>query len=301
MIEPIGDILWNWNVKHPYIETLKCHPNVIKVESGGKSYYLKKREDRAFESQMEEYYLTTYLLANRMNVESPLLTISHQPLVKKGQQFYSLYETLEGEPLQEYSLSYLTNAGTSLANLHRLLKDYHCHKEIKGWHIDRHIRQWLNELRFTPIGKWARDILPRLDEWTILYKQLPHQLVHSDYNRGNILVKEGVVNGIIDFERIRMAPRVADIGYFLAGMLKDRSKKDREDSMNYIRVFLRGYDQLSTLTLEEKGLLPLLLVIFLLQYVFFYHQSGYSDIGSAYIPFINELVQSIEYDRAFLV
>ncbi|TMU88244.1 hypothetical protein FGG79_09135 [Bacillus sp. BHET2] len=301
MIQPFGDILWNWNVKHPCIETLKLHPNVVKLVSEGKSYYLKKREDSAFENRMEEYYLTTYLLANRLNVESPLLTISHQPFVKKGQQFYSLYEKIEGEPLQEYSLSYLTNAGTSLANLHGLLKNYHCHKEIKGWHIDQHIRQWLNELGLTPIGKWARDILLRLDEWTILYNQLPYQLIHSDYNRGNIMVKEGVVSGIIDFERIRVAPRVADIGYFLTGMLKDRIKKNREDSINYIGSFLRGYDQLSTLTSEEKELLPLLIVTFLLQYVFFYHQCGYSEVGSTYISFINELVQSSEYDHAFHV
>lgn len=301
MIEPIRVILSNWNVNPTFIETLNLHPNVTKVNARGETFYLKKRGDPSIENRLEEYYLTSFLLENRNNVESPLLTRSHQPFIKEGQHFYSLYEALDGAPLHEYSVCSLINAGEYLSNLHLTLENYFPHNEITCWNIEEHIRQWMDELGSTPVGRWGRGILSILDGWTILYNQIPHQLVHSDCNPGNILIKEEVVTGIIDFERIRMAPRIADIGYFIAGMLKDMVKVDREVTFDYINVFLRGYDQRGALADEEKEVLSLLVLIFLLQYTFYYDQRGYSEIVSSFIPFIDDLAVSKKYDQAFKI
>jgi Ser/Thr protein kinase RdoA (MazF antagonist) len=112
-------------------------------------------------------------------------------------------------------------------------------------------------------------------------------------------MKEGRVTGVIDFERIRKAPRIADVCYFLAGTLKDQVKQTGDEKFERIHAFMGGYQSEGTLTQEEKELMPFLVIIFLLQYTFFYNQKGYSHLVSAYIPFINRLVNSSDYQLAF--
>ncbi|PFA69468.1 hypothetical protein CN378_03560 [Bacillus sp. AFS015802] len=300
MIEPLRDLLRNWNVDPSFTHTLHLHPNVTMVEASRQTFYLKKREHSKVGNLMEELYVTSYLLENGLLVESPLLSSwSNQPFVQEGEHLYSLYEALEGFPLQEYSLSSLTNAGAYLSSLHELLDKYHCQNDIAVWDIERHIREWVLEFDHTQLGTWGRGVLDRVEGWETIYTCLPQQLVHSDCNAGNIMMKEEEVVGIIDFERMRIAPRVADIGYFLAGMLKNKIKEDREHSFRCINGFLRGYERSGPLSSEEKQLLPSMVLIFLLQYAFHHLQNGDSEVGSACLPFIDELIDSADFDRVF--
>jgi Ser/Thr protein kinase RdoA (MazF antagonist) len=301
MIEPLHDLLLNWKVHPSRIETVDSHPNVYKVRNLEKTYYLKKRFNSSVKMLVEEYLLTTYLQESGLTVERPLLTVSRQPYVQQHQDFYSLYPALEGKPVQVYSLASLKKMGTYLSHLHGRLKQYVCKYEVEEWKVDTHLREWIAGQDPTSIERWGKGFLGRLNEWSFSCGKLPHQLVHSDCHPRNILIKEERVTGIIDFERLRKAPRIADIGYFIAGILKDLVQQDKEEHFECIHAFLVGYHFDASLTQDEKRLLPFLVIIFLLQYTFYYNQKGYSHIVSTLIPFINRLVDNGDYERAFQI
>ncbi|MGM0852066.1 MAG: phosphotransferase enzyme family protein [Bacillota bacterium] len=299
MIEPLHDLLLNWKVSPSCIETVGNHPNVYKVKSREKTYYLKKRLNSSVEKRIEEQLLTSFLLENGLPVEKPLLTFSHQPYVQQHQVFYSLYQALEGKPVQVYSLTSLKKVGTYLSQLHGRLDQYVCKYEVEEWKVETHLREWIGGQGSTMIERWGKGFLGRLNEWSFSYSKLTHQLVHSDCHPRNILMNEERVTGVIDFDRIRKAPRIADVCYFLAGMLKDQVKQGEDEQVECIHAFMGGYQSDGTLTQEEKDLMPFLVIIFLLQYTFFYNQKGYSHVVSTYIPFINKLVNSGVYEQAF--
>lgn len=299
MIEPLHDLLLNWKVRPSCVETVSYHPNVYKVKSREKTFYLKKRLNSSVEKRIEELLLTSYLLEKGLPVERPLLTVLHQPYVRQHQVFYSLYQALEGIPVQVYSLTSLKKVGTYLSKLHGRLENYDCKHEVKEWEIETHLREWIDGQDSTLIERWGEGFLGRLNEWSFSYSELPHQLVHSDCHPRNILMKGERVTGIIDFERIRKSPRIADVCYFLAGMLKDQVKHGEDEQVECIQAFMGGYQSYGTLTQEEKELMPFLVIIFLLQYTFFYNQKGYSHVVSTYIPFISRLVNSGVYELAF--
>ncbi|MCA1059676.1 phosphotransferase [Rossellomorea aquimaris] len=292
MIEPLRGILRHWDVDPTFIEPLGPHPNVARVKEGMKVYYLKKREDLSIEKRWEEFYLTSYLLENRHCVESPLLTSSGYPFVKEGEQIYSLYKALEGRSLKIYSMTALANAGAYLSDIHLLFEGYRSQQEVVDWDIERHVKEWMSVLGNTSIGKRGAGLLSRIEGWKSYYTQLPHQIVHSDFHSGNILMKGEEIIGVIDFARIRTAPRITDIAYFLAGLLKNSANKKRYDSIRCIQVFLDGYESNTSLTTTENRLLPSIIILFLLQYAFLYSHQGYSEAGSSCMLFIEELINS---------
>ncbi|MEI2663682.1 phosphotransferase enzyme family protein [Rossellomorea sp. LJF3] len=299
MIEPLQDIISHWGMDPTSMKTLLLHPYVTEVKAEGKTFYLKRRVDSSIENRMEELYLTSYLMSHHLNVESPILTSSQLPYVKEGEQIYSLYEALEGAPLTDFSTDSLTNAGAYLATLHLILKEYRCHYEAKGWEIERHVREWVKELGSESIGRRGQGILSRMKGWGSVYECLPHQFVHSDYNPGNILMKGWEVSGLIDFERIRTAPRITDIGYFLAGMLKAVQVEKKDHSINWILAFMKGYERHDLLTEGEKRILPSIVILFLLQYAFFTYYKGYSEAGTSCMGFIEELFASAQFHGVF--
>ncbi|MGG3914822.1 phosphotransferase enzyme family protein [Rossellomorea vietnamensis] len=299
MIEPLHDIVCHWGVDPTSMKPLLLHPDVTEVKAEGKTFYLKRREYSSIENRMEELYLTSYLMSHHLNVESPIITSSQLPYVKEGEHVYSLYEALEGKPMKGFSIVSLTNAGAYLKTLHPILKDYRCHYEAKVWEIERHVREWVKELGSESIGRRGQGLLSRVKGWGPPYECLPHQFVHSDYNPGNILMKGGVVSGIIDFERIRKAPRITDIGYFLAGMLKAVPEEKKDDSLKWILAFMKGYERRDPLTAVERRILPSVVILFLLQYAFFTYHQGYSEAGSSCMDFTEGLFASADFHGVF--
>ncbi|NMH69630.1 phosphotransferase [Bacillus sp. RO3] len=301
MIEPLREILLNWKVNPSSIEEVTLHPNVYRVKSGSQTFYLKNRKHSTVRKRMEEYRITSFLFKGGLKVEVPVLTQSFLPYVHHREEFHSLYQALEGNPLRSYSLPSLMNVGEYMSHLHQGLSGDMNLPPMEEWRIDTQLREWICSQDGSTIGKWGRGFLGRLEEWSACYRQLPQGIVHSDCHPRNILMKSEKVTGMIDFERIRKAPRIADVGYFLSGVLKDLLQEGDGEYATYIRAFLKGYDSMGVLAPREKKLLPFLVIIFLLNYTFYYHQKGYSDVVSVYIPFIDHLFYMNEFDEVFQI
>ncbi|BCB02865.1 phosphotransferase enzyme family protein [Bacillus sp. KH172YL63] len=288
MIASIQDILRSWELGPQLIVASQVAPKVWRVKSGGKVFYLKRRGNTHPWGPSDELELAAYLNGKGIAVESPLLTRACQPALRVGEKSYLLYEALEGEPLKEPTLSSLTAIGAHLSALHVHLDKYPGQSIVSRWEIERHTRQWVDECGHPPIGKWAREVLLELKGKMGRYSELPCQLVHSDLNKGNILMKGGRVTGLIDFERVRKAPRIADIGYFLAGRLKEGNVPASSGS---VAAFLKGYEGAgAALTPEERRLLPYVILTFLLQYTLFYYDRGCFSLGSVLTTIVEDFL-----------
>lgn len=88
-----------------------------------------------------------------------------------------------------------------------------------------------------------------------MYASLPSQLIHGDFAFGNILMREGRVRGVLDFEFVGRDVRAMEVAGGLALMI---SKSTAEQLW---RPYLRGY--LSTLPLDpaEIAALPALALV----------------------------------------
>ena len=80
------------------------------------------------------------------------------------------------------------------------------------------------------------------------------QIIHGDYNEGNVLVKNDRVVGAIDFGDITYAPLVYELGIALV-----YSGYDKDDPLEWIASALKGYNAI--IPVEEKEVIILYYVM----------------------------------------
>jgi hypothetical protein len=84
--------------------------------------------------------------------------------------------------------------------------------------------------------------------------QLPHAIVHGDPNPGNVVVCDGSVRGLIDFDFVHESERVYDVGALLDEFA--RADDDAPFSVERIGALIAAYDAEAPLTADERELLP---------------------------------------------
>jgi homoserine kinase type II len=90
-----------------------------------------------------------------------------------------------------------------------------------------------------------------------LYQALPQQIIHRDYDQSNVLMDDGSVTGVLDFEFCGPDLRVLDLAYALSQWPEGLWNTGEEWAV--IDAFGRGYLQHQNLTLPELESLPLVL------------------------------------------
>lgn len=88
------------------------------------------------------------------------------------------------------------------------------------------------------------------------YQQLPMQLCHNDITPNNILVTDGQVTAVVDFEFATVAARALD---FTTGLRLAIRHWVPGEAWTAVRPFCRGYARWATLTESEITALPELL------------------------------------------
>ena len=79
--------------------------------------------------------------------------------------------------------------------------------------------------------------------------------VHYDFHKDNLLFEKEKVVGILDFERLRYAPRILDIAHLIKCTCEHEETKFKE-RMNFI---IREYSKINPLTKKEIRIIPLIL------------------------------------------
>lgn len=98
-----------------------------------------------------------------------------------------------------------------------------------------------------------------LCDWRINQKSLleiPFGIVHLDYDSSNILIKNGNISGIIDFDDITDSPLLIDLGFSLWWWLFFNFEKS---NLRVGKEYVRSYSKNRKLTETEKDMLSFII------------------------------------------
>lgn len=90
--------------------------------------------------------------------------------------------------------------------------------------------------------QWMQQHLPQVDEIV---------LVHGDYRTGNVMIKEGQVNGILDWEFTHWGDRREDIGWLTAKCWRFGQDHAIAGGIGDYEDFMRGYAEVSDVYIPE--------------------------------------------------
>ena len=165
----------------------------------------------------------------------------------RGQRYTALYSYLPGQTIawEAYTMEHLKALGAAMGQLHHILENYSgdlpnsidelemLQTTMQRYFAEPGVRRALaTKLRLAP---------PQLDFGAFFdaCRKLPHQALHLDLVRGNVLFTGKQVSGVIDFEKAARGPRLLDIARTLAFLLVDCKYKPAYKIHKY---FLRsGY------------------------------------------------------------
>ncbi len=198
-------------------------------------------------------------------VPAPIPTRSGETFVRlpgeDGEVLAVLSRFLPGAPPDREHLEQARAAGQALAILERALGtgEPPTGPDLAGPPPigDLRRRLWLSVdpfemLQRLPVDAETRPRLFRLFQQTLeampyLYATLPQQLIHADYDPGNMLMEGNRVTGVLDFEFSGVDLRVMDLANALMWWPRDLLGTGRE--WGVIEAFGRGF-------VEEFPLLP---------------------------------------------
>jgi Ser/Thr protein kinase RdoA (MazF antagonist) len=132
--------------------------------------------------------------------------------------------------------------------------------------------------------------------------QLPHAILHGDPNPGNVVVRDGAVRALIDFDFVHESERIYDVGAFVDEFA--RTDDDAPLAFDRIGALVAAYDGAAALSAAERAALPeamLRRAATLVWYVVTRHGERVpGDIGGAprYAERVREIARSLEAIRA---
>ncbi|MDR3594945.1 aminoglycoside phosphotransferase family protein [Clostridium sp.] len=202
--------------------------NYIIETDGNKDKYLLKIFFSMEQNYMREIKLLTMLKEDKALMVPKIYKISNYELI--GNRQYAIYEYMDGK-----TIGMAINAGYELdeyfvRNVARSLAKIHSYKFNKVGFLDEklHVPEELPPLVFwyeNLMGNMAKRRLGEsiVNKINLIVKQNKEvldeldkdiRLVHGDFQVTNILVKDGNLSGILDWEFAMAGHPIADIGQF---------------------------------------------------------------------------------------
>lgn len=177
-------------------------------------------------------------------------------------------EFIDGSELKSNDYNLIEVCACTQAKMHGLLSNNKMSFKNKQRGILK-IKKWMDKEVFdilhnenikdnmkNEIFKRYKNILKEWKENKKVLTTLPFGIVHFDYDSSNILIKNGNIAGIIDFDDITQAPLIVDLGFSLWWWLFFNFKKN---SLKVGKDYIRAYSQTRKLTKEEEDLLFLVI------------------------------------------
>lgn len=228
------------------------------VWSVGDDYVIKTNTD--LEGLKRNIEMMKTLEECGIPVAKQIPTIDGLEYVEGEGRYYLLMNKLKGNHVldiyQENTSNIAYETGKVVAKLHTAFLV--CEQKIKFWDnslLDE-MMGWVKEAIKVNQFQYCteKEFEASLKELQDCYDQLPRQLIHRDMHYGNILFDKGVFSGYIDFDLSQKNVKIFDICYFLMGLLIDHDKKEDAVAKWYaiISNFIRGYEELNSLTRLEK-------------------------------------------------
>lgn len=240
------------------LTSTEIHPKVIKIMDGKQSYILK--EKGSMPQVLAEVNVLNVLFDKGVKVQRPLKTIDDESYILHHDKYYCMYEYLDGSAVEVKNVEMLNrlagDIGKEVAKLHQVFSTLHNEGQFVENNLYSVLYQWA-----MPILKNNEQVHPKVIQ-TMMHLQndfeeclesLPKQLIHRDVHLSNLVFKENIFQGFIDFELAEINIRVFDLCYCFTSILSEifTDEELRSNWLHIVREIFEGYHKKNALTGEE--------------------------------------------------
>lgn len=267
-IENITTILAKYNLIPLQYEGIKdgiLNTNYLISTAKGKFVLRVLEGHRSYEAEKEELDFLLELNAV-IPCSVPCSTTDGEVLIKYNGKMMSLFYFVEGEKLTEINEHFLSEIGILLGKMHLFSKNKKLNRKTR---IDEKYYFSKIDMKQIPITEEEKKILLSLYEKISMidFSSLPCGIIHNDIFPDNILIKDGTISGVIDFNDSTYAPFIFDLGIVINYWIRINNFSSETEN-KYIEIFLKSYESIRKLSSMEKSLLDMGILKMALTFIF---------------------------------
>jgi len=266
LVEKIGEVLFRYYGLEGGLFRLGGENLNYRLSTAtGEKYVLKIVGDN---STPESAELELNLLEHARNADFPVnlpfiiknyskQTETRIKLPALGPKRLRIISYIDGEMLENHSdisIDLLKSVGKSLALFDKAIEDFdhpaaHLGHDWELVHAGRQQKKmhFIEDPDLREQVAWAFDLWHQVRD---CLADLPHQVIHGDANKENILVQGDSVVGLVDFGDACYNPRICELAVCLAYVMMDR-----DDPMDAAAVVIDAYTEEIELSEEELAVL----------------------------------------------
>jgi len=244
---------WGFKEKIRFERALNDRASVV---SSGRFLYVLKRSAASVPAGSCRCDLLANLVGTGVPVSAPVYARNGKSEVRIGKYVYSVFSYIEGEKADS-NISHATpelavELGIFTGRLHKALE------EIDDDQLERTnlLKSLTAALRYFSAGDLEMELESVEEFFTDFYKiyyRLPVQIIHGDYHPGNIIIHEGKVSGIVDFDCATREVKVLDLAYLVHSVFAEFLKMGSPSLFLYLLPYLlEGYSSENTLSSSER-------------------------------------------------
>lgn len=296
----IVKILTHWNLENETITDIYNENTGNKNENSfyvGENYVIKFSADLG--RIKKSINISNQLSAVGLPCTKVIQTTDGKDYIQHGELIFIITERLKGTQLKCKDIYENTHIafqiGESIAKLHKALKTFD-DAEFNKVNI-------CNNVLNSALPK-VKEIMQLPDEFTddyiksfeSIYEQLLPQIIHRDINPSNMIFNNGEFKGFIDFDLSEVNIRIFDICYCATSILSETFNDESFDNDIWFEIFnniVKGYDNISPLTVEEKSALKY--VIYSIQIIciaYFSKFDKYESLTKINVDMLNWLIEN---------
>lgn len=267
-IKDITTILTKYNLIPLHYEGIKdgiLNTNYLIFTAKGKFVLRVLEGHRSYEAEKEELDFLLEL-NDIIPCSLPCSTKDGKVLIEYNGKMMTLFYFIEGEKLTEINEHFLSQIGILLGKMHLFSKNKILNRKTR---IDE--KYYFSKIDMTkvPIAEDEKKNLLSLYKKVSMidFSSLPCGIIHNDIFPDNILIKDGFISGIIDFNDSSYAPFIFDLGIVINYWIRIKNFSP-ETEKKYIEVFLTSYESIRKLSTIEKSLLDMGILKMALAFIF---------------------------------
>lgn len=267
-IKDITTILTKYNLIPLHYEGIKdgiLNTNYFIFTAKGKFVLRVLEGHRSYEAEKEELDFLLEL-NDIIPCSLPCSTKDGKVLIEYNGKMMTLFYFIEGEKLTEINEHFLSQIGILLGKMHLFSKNKILNRKTR---IDE--KYYFSKIDMTkvPIAEDEKKNLLSLYKKVSMidFSSLPCGVIHNDIFPDNILIKDGFISGIIDFNDSSYAPFIFDLGIVINYWIRIKNFSS-ETEKKYIEVFLTSYESIRKLSTIEKSLLDMGILKMALAFIF---------------------------------
>jgi homoserine kinase type II len=267
-IKDITTILTKYNLIPLHYEGIKdgiLNTNYLIFTAKGKFVLRVLEGHRSYEAEKEELDFLLEL-NDIIPCSLPCSTKDGKILIEYNGKMMTLFYFIEGEKLTEINEHFLSQIGIILGKMHLFSKNKILNRKTR---IDE--KYYFSKIDMTkvPIAEDEKKNLLSLYKKVSMidFSSLPCGVIHNDIFPDNILIKDGFISGIIDFNDSSYAPFIFDLGIVINYWIRIKNFSP-ETEKKYIEVFLTSYESIRKLSTIEKSLLDMGILKMALAFIF---------------------------------